>query len=182
MPPTLRVMISKSRSGFTLMEMMVIIFILILISAAVIPRVVAYLASEQLKSLEASIARLPGQARQDALRLQEPVRLRLEGSTIYEEEVPVVGDITQVKELDLGSTVQIDSAQKNYQNIETSSWDWTAYPDGTSDGGGVQFSVEGQEMSLIIPVLGNATWVTGPLPDESQDQWTAGQLQQRTTT
>jgi type II secretory pathway pseudopilin PulG len=172
-------MTNNSRSGFTLMEMIVIIFILVLISAAVIPNVVAYQRSEQEKSLVASIARLPAQARDDAVRLQVPVRLRIDGSTIVEEEVPLTGPVQQLNEVDLGSDIQVDQTQKNYQNIDSSSWDWTAYPDGTADLGGVQFSVESEQRSLIIPVVGNATWTTGALPDESQDQWTAGQLLQR---
>jgi type II secretory pathway pseudopilin PulG len=163
------------------MEMCVVIVVLVVISAAAMPRIVAYINSEQEKSLEASIARLPGEARLDAMKTQDPVRLRINGSSIVEEEVPLNGPATQLKEVDLGSSIQVDLTQKNYQNVDSSSWDWTAYPDGTADLGGVQFSVETESKSLIIPIQGQATWVSGPLPDESQDQWTAGQLQQRVT-
>ena len=160
-------------------EMAVIVVILLLISAVVIPNAVSFLDSQQLKSLEASIVRMPEQARNDAVKNQDPVRLRFDGSSIIEEEVPLNGAITQLKEVDLGSTVQVDLVQKNYLSGDPTSWDWTAYPDGTCDVGGVQLTVESETCSLIIPATGEAVWQTGTLPDESQDQWTAGQLQLR---
>jgi type II secretory pathway pseudopilin PulG len=163
------------------MEMAVIVAILILLVAVIIPRYAAIENSEQLKSLESSVARLPAQALKDAVKDQAPVRLRFDGTSVVEEEVPLNGAIEQLNSIDLGSSIQVDQVQKNYMDGNPSSWDWTAYPDGTTDTGGVQLTVDSETRSLIIPASGQVDWVTGPLPDESQDQWTAGQLQQRST-
>jgi hypothetical protein len=163
------------------MEMTVIIVILLLIAAAIVPNVVSVLNSEQLKSTEATIARLPAMARADAVKNQNPVQLRFDGSSVVEEEVEANGNTDLLNTIDLGDSVQVDQSQKNYLNVDPSSWDWTAYPDGTSDTGGVEVLIDSEKRSLIISSSGDALWTTGPLPDESQDQWTAGQLQQRAT-
>ena len=163
------------------MEMTVIVAILLLIAAAVIPNVVSVLDSEQLKSTEATIARLPAMARTDAVKDQNPVQLRFDGSSVIEEELEANGEVNQLQTIDLGDAVTVDQSQKNYTSVDPSSWDWTAYPDGTSDTGGLEVVIDSEKRSLIIPASGDAIWQTGPLPDESQDQWTAGELQQRST-
>jgi Tfp pilus assembly protein FimT len=177
-------LVSKKRlcAGFTLMEMTVILAVLTIITAAVVPTIVSVQASEQLKSTEATIARLPDVARNEAAKDQCPVRLRFDGSSVIEEELPLNGTVTQISEVSLGSNIQVDQTQKNYVTVDSAEWNWTAYPDGTSDIGGVQFSVDSETRSLIIPASGDSIWTTGPLPDESQNQWTAGQLLLRSTT
>jgi len=163
------------------MEVTVITAILILIAAVILPNVVSVINSEALKATEATIARLPTEARNDAIKNQNPVRLRFDGSSVIEEETLITGEVQQLKTIDLGTNVQVDQTQDNYITVDPSEWDWTAYPDGTSDVGGVQLTVDSEQRSLIIPASGDAVWTTGPLPDESQDQWTAGQLLQRAT-
>jgi Tfp pilus assembly protein FimT len=168
--------------GFTLIEMTVILVVLVIIAAAIVPNVVSVLQSEQLKSTEATLARLPDGVRNDAIKGQNPIRVHFDGSTMVEEELMPDGTIQQYKTIDLGSSVQVDQVQKNYQVADPSTWYWTAFPDGTSDIGGVQFTVDSEQESLIIPSFGKSVWQSGPLPDETEDQWTAGQLQLRTTT
>jgi len=164
------------------MEMTVITVILILIAAAIVPSYVSVEKSEQLKADEGTIARLASKTKNDAVANQNPVRLRFDGSSVIEEEVEQDGEINQLSEVNLGSTVQIDQAEKDYNTADPTSWDWTAYPDGTSDPGGIQVTIDSEVRSLIIPATGDAAWTTGPLPDVTEDQWTAGQLLQRTTT
>jgi Tfp pilus assembly protein FimT len=163
------------------MEMTVITVILILIAATIVPNVVEVLNSEQLKADEAMIARLPDKVRNDAVRNQNPVRLRFDGNSIIEEEVEVNDVTQQLSQVKLGNSIQVDQVQLNYANADPSSWNWTAYPDGTSDAGGIQVSIDSEVRSLVIPTTGESAWTTGPLPDESLEQWTAGPLLQRST-
>jgi hypothetical protein len=56
---------------------------------------------------------------------------------------------------------------------------WTAYPDGVTDKGGIQFGEGSEQKSLVFGAGGGTTWVDGDLPDQSLDQWPAGSLMQR---
>lgn len=181
MPPTSRA--SKAalrRRAFTLMEMVVVCAVLIIIAAAIVPNLVAITRSRALKDLEGNIARLPAEARNEALRSQTPVQLRLSGTMLVMEQVPTTGAPVQVKEVDLGSDIQVDSVQLNGKPSDTGTWAWTVYPDGSADSGGIQFSEGQAQRALILSPSGSARWITGELPDQSQDQWPAGQLLQRT--
>jgi type II secretory pathway pseudopilin PulG len=174
--PTLPV--TKCRA-FTLMEMVVVCAVLIIIAAAIMPNLVAMTRSRSLKDLEGSIARLPAEARNEALKSQTPVQIRVSGTMLVVEQVPDTGAPVQVEQVDLGSDITIDSAQLNGKSVDIGSWTWMVYPDGSADSGAMQFS-EGQvQKSLILYTSGDSRFITGPMPDQSQDQWPAGQLLQR---
>ena len=92
MPPTSRVIEPRGRRAFTLVEMIVVCAVLVIIAAAIVPNLVAITRSRSLKDLEAGVARLPLEARNEALQTHTPVRLRVSGTTLVMERVPVGGD------------------------------------------------------------------------------------------
>jgi len=165
--------------GFTLIEMTVVIAILLLMAAYIVPNAVAFLKSRTTQDLEASVARLPAEARNEAVGKQVPVHLRLDGTQIMMEDAPVDGQTTAVKHVDLGSNLTVEVMQLNGQTSDTGSWVWTAYPDGTTDKGGIQFGDGSTSKSLVFGANGGTRWVDGVLPDQSLDQWPAGSLQTR---
>lgn len=170
----------RRRRGFTLVEIVVVCAILIVIAGAIVPNLLTITQSRNLKDLEGNVARLPAEARNEAIQTQTPVRLRFSGTTIVMEEVPADGDPQQVKEVDLGDSLQVDTVQLNGKPSDVGSWEWTVNPDGSADSGGVEFSEGQAHKSLILSPTGTAQWISGDLPDQSQDQWPAGQLLQRT--
>jgi type II secretory pathway pseudopilin PulG len=159
--------------------MIVVCAVLIIIAAAIMPNMIAITRSRSLKDLEGSVARLPAEARNEAQKSQTPVQIRVSGTMLVMEQVPPDGAPVQVEQVDLGSDISIDAAQLNGQSTDIGSWTWMVYPDGSADSGAMQFS-EGQVVkSLVLTASGDSRFITGPMPDQSADQWPAGQLLQR---
>jgi type II secretory pathway pseudopilin PulG len=165
--------------AFTLVEMIVICAVLLIIAAAIVPNLLAITRSRSLKDLEADVARLPAEARNEAVQTDTPVRLLISGTMLVMEQVPATGDPQQIKEVDLGDSLQVETVELNGTPTDVGSWEWTVYPDGSADSGGIQFSEGQAQDSLILSSTGTAQWISGELPDQSQDQWPAGQLLQR---
>jgi len=166
-----------------LMELLIVMAVLVIASAAIMPNVVAYEKSQAAKKLEASIIRFPTEAKNEAVKSQMPVRLRIESDSLVMERVPLDATGSQqpqsVKQLSLGTDVQVENTQVANTSSNDASWQWTTYPDGSSDSGGIQFSIGSAEKSLVLPSTGDPQWVDGPLPDQSQQKWQAGQLATR---
>jgi type II secretory pathway pseudopilin PulG len=174
----LRAMISKARA-FTVVELNIVVLILLLAAAFVIPSILSIQKSRAIKDLEGNVARLPIEAQNASIKSQLPVTLQLQGTSLLIQETPVTGSPTTVKEVDLGQNLTIAVAQLNGKTVDSGSWIWHAYPDGTTDVGGLQFSEGSLTRSLVIYADGSSNWTNTELPDISQQQWPAGQLLQR---
>jgi hypothetical protein len=175
------VVIRGRSAGFTFVEISVVLVVLFIIASMVFANLATVTKSRALKDLEGKVARLPTPARNDAVRLNTPVQLRIQGTTLVEEQVPDSGEPTQLTNLDLGQDLTVDRVQLNGQDSDSGTWTWTAYPDGSSDSGGIEFSESGAQKALVLPSTGGAEWVNGALPDETQDTWPAGVYLQRSS-
>ena len=165
--------------GFTLIEMTIVITILALTAALIVPRVSAIKDSRAFHDQEAAIIRLPREARNEARRSGQPVTLRVSSNTLVIERTPSQDSSQVVKQLSLGSSFVVNRAQKGSEDTDISSWTWVAYPDGSSDKGGLEFTAGGKAKYLLLPSQGNALWDDGNLPPSAQERWKAGELQQR---
>jgi Tfp pilus assembly protein FimT len=178
----------RSQVGTTLIELTVVLVILLIIAAAVGPRVVAMLQSQDAKQLKAKIARLPAEAEAQAVTLQAPVRIRVSSNSIIMEQATLGTDgaITQdtaseqIKQVDLGDGLRLDNAQLNGMPSPPDSWEWVVYPDGSSDAGALEFEEDKSHFSLVITDHAASQWIEGDMPDQTQDIWPAGSLAQRT--
>lgn len=168
------------RRAFTLVELIVVLFVLVLLTTAVVPSVVALQRSRRLKSLEARVVRLPLQARNAAARSGTPVRLRVDGDALVLDRAPLNGAPEEITRVALGTSLQVEDVRTGGLSANTDSWQWTVYPDGSAEDGGVQFVERSARKALVLSSDGRAQWVTGDLPDRSRDRWPAGQLQSRT--
>lgn len=166
----------EKKYAFTLVELTVVCAILVIIAATIVPNLVAVTRSRSLKDLEGNVARLPAEARNEAVKSQTPVRLRVSGTTLVMERVPATGEPAQVKMVDLGDSLTVDAAQQNGKTTDAGSWVWMVYPDGSADSGGVEFTEGQAQKSLVLSANGGVQWIDGPLPDSAQDTWPAGQL------
>ena len=174
------------RRAFTLIELTLVIAVLALMVALVVPNLLAIKRSRDLLNLEAAIGRLPAEARNAAVKSGRPVTLQITGDALVMQQsqtdastAQTNGTSAQMKQVSLGSGIVVENAQQNGQPVDPSAWLWTAYPDGTADSGGLEFTEGSAVKSLVIPRDMNARWVDGALPDTSQDKWTAGELLQR---
>ncbi len=178
MPPTSPVT-SDKRRGFTLIELIVVLFVLVLLTTAIVPRVVALQKSRHLKDVEAGIIRLPAEARNEAVRSGVPVQVRIDGAALVLERVPAGGSPEEVKRVPLGRDLIVSGAEKAGQPADAGSWLWTIYPDGSADAGGIEFTEGTARKSLLLSSDGSAGWVSGGLPDGLPERWPAGQLETR---
>ncbi|MGI4791545.1 MAG: pilus assembly FimT family protein [Janthinobacterium lividum] len=177
MPPTSPV--TSKRRGFTLIELIVVLFVLLLLTTAIVPRVVAIQRSRRTKDLEAKIIRLPAEARNEAVRSGNPVRIRVDGAALVMDRAPINGTAEEVKRIALGTGIQVNTVEEAGQPSNTGSWQWTIYPDGSADDGGIQFTEGTAQKSLVLSSDGSVRWLIGDLPAGTPERWPAGQLQQR---
>ena len=172
---------SPKRPGYTLIELIVVLFVLLLMTTAVVPRVIALQKSRRLKDVEGRIIRLPAEARNEAVRTGKPVRLRVDGADLVLDRVPLNAASEEIKRVNIGTAVQVDSVEQDGRPANTGSWQWTVYPDGTAEAGGIQFTEGAARKSLALSSDGGSQWVLGDLPDAAPESWPAGRLQQRTS-
>jgi Tfp pilus assembly protein FimT len=169
----------RTAAGFTLIELCIVLVVLMLFVGLVVPNLAAVKRSRELAVVEASIARLPIQARNEALTAKTPVTIRVSGSSLIMERTPTTGEAQSVRQVDLIDGIQIEAAQLNGQTVSGDGWKWTVYPDGTSDSGGLQFIEGSLQKSLLMTDKSETRWLGEALPDTTQDRWQAGELQQR---
>lgn len=168
-----------NRRGFTLIEMSVVIIVITLFAMIIVPSFIAMRRSRAYFDLEASVARLPIDAYNEARSGNRPAQLRVEGNALVIERVTADSDTQEIRRVELTSEMQVDRVQKNGESSDLTSWKWTVYPDGSADSGGVEFLVGGSHKSLALHKDGKSQWLSGDLPDATEEKWQAGEIQKR---
>ena len=167
--------------------MTVVLAILLLMAAIILPRAQAFLTSQNQRKTEAAILRMPIAAKNAAVKDQQPVTIRIDGTDLVEADTQFDsnGDITpasqttELKRVPLGDDIQIVSTTENGQSTSSGTWQWTVYPDGSCDECAIGFSLGSLHKSLVLPSYGQPHWVDGDPPDPTQNVWQAGELLQR---
>jgi prepilin-type N-terminal cleavage/methylation domain-containing protein len=177
------------RRAFTLIEMTVVITILAVMAAAIMPNLVAIKRSRELREQEWALQRLPGQARDEARRRNAKITLHMDGDDLVLSQVPKTGDGTydtadleEIKRVPLGEHLRIDAIRKGTETIDSGSWQWVAYPDGSSDGAHLSVVEGDKTKSLVVPVEGDAHWDTDDEDsdaDQDDERWEAGEVETR---
>lgn len=152
-----------------------IVFLLLLIATAVVPRWIAIQRSRDLQEMEVRVARLPAEARDDAVDAQMPVRIRLADDSLVLEKVPPGDNPESLGQVKVGSGLQITGVQQGGRAADPESWQWIVYPDGSAEDGGIQFSAGMRSQALVLFSDGSALWVTGDLSDRPPTRWPAGE-------
>ncbi|MES2463909.1 MAG: type II secretion system protein [Armatimonadota bacterium] len=177
----------KRRSAFTLIEMTVVITILAVMAASIMPNLVALKQSRELRELEWALQRLPAQARDEARQRNARVILRMDGDDLVLSEVRTAeggtegdAELEEIKRVPLGKNLRIDAVRKGMETISSSDWEWTAYPDGSSDNANLSVVEGDTNKSLVLPASGEAHWNTDDETEPAEDEpWQAGEVEQR---
>jgi len=104
---------------------------------------------------------------------------QLQRLTLIEPSLDGAQD-TEISAVQLTSTVQ--TGRLEIQGREANSADWVLnfYPDGSSDGGGVEFRRGNAVFALQVQAANGAIrLIDGPLPDVSTQRWQAGEIEHR---
>ncbi len=200
MPQTLSRAVSNRRNrGITLIEMSVVVMV-ILIMAALIERNFSHV-KEGLaqRAFTSSLRSEVIRARLTAIQDGKTVTMQYDpaGSTFTLSEPTT--DTTSSNQAPIKITDLQSQPTESVHSIpiapgitfstfrigtnDTGNGDWKLhfYPEGRSDGGGVQMMVGKVTESLLIDPHGLPTYVSGPLPDASNDVWQSGTYEQRAT-
>jgi prepilin-type N-terminal cleavage/methylation domain-containing protein len=167
--------------GFTLIELSVVIVILLLLAALVMPNLYVLRHSRALYDMEAAIARIPQDAGSEARRSHLPVRVRIEGDAFILERIPEAqtDDPVTFQRTAFSSEIRVERARLGQEDRDTATWQWTVYPDGSAESGGLEFTVGAARRALALYRDGKSQWLTGNLPDTSEEQWPAGEIERR---
>lgn len=174
---------SRTSSGFTLIEMMVVITLLVLMAAMVVPNLARLREAQQKRDFVSGLATFARQAREEAITGGQSVRLRLgDGESALEI---VTTDLTSGDERTIRTRRFPDGFGTGQTRIEDtlapgSEWQLTFFPDGSSERGGIEIT-EGQRVYALVldNEIGQPRLVEGNLPDLSQDRWAAGEIERR---
>jgi len=86
--PVNRLRLRRAAGGYTLIEACAVIVVVAVLAASVIPNLVALKRTRDIRKVEASVQRLPLQARVEARLGRVPVVMRVEGDELVLERRP----------------------------------------------------------------------------------------------
>lgn len=163
--------------GFTLIELSVVIAILALLAATVFARIAAIKDSQTYHAFVNQLGEIGTQTREEAIALAKPVDLEFD-STNNRFSIHTVDDnggdqVLSSLPVPAGYTPQ--RFQLSGKDSDAGEWKLYFYPDGSSDGGGVQISQGNNTISLYCDATtGKSKLTHDQLPDPSSLNWIAG--------
>jgi prepilin-type N-terminal cleavage/methylation domain-containing protein len=197
--------VMKRGRGFTLVEMTVVLVVLVVMVSLIAPNIFSMQSAQAQRSSYGKALDFARQAREDAIESGTTYALAYDPSKsqfLIKRQAPPdssatsagnlpppaprplanvqsVSDLQDVTSLQLPEGVEANKFQAQDNSVDPSSWLVHFYPDGTSDGGGVEIA-RGQAIdSLQVTQDGLPTLVEGELPDASEQQWQAGTYAQK---
>lgn len=173
---------SRTR-GFTLIEISAVIAVLGLFAALIMPNLLAQRASRTARSFVAALPRLASEAREIAIAERRVTSLRFdEAQGLLQVVVDAQQDEnedTLLREARMPEGFEMTTLRLEEEDVAPGEWIMRFYPDGRSDGGGIQVGDRGRPISLLIDREGNTRLLKGPLPAAEEAQWPAGEYEQR---
>lgn len=183
------------------------LFVLVLFAALIAPNLVSMRSAQERRGAYGQVSDLVQEARLDAVNdnatyaltwdaqassfdlKKEPPNQQNSASSNSSMAVPEprplqgsqsISDFQQVKALALPSPLKADTFRVATQVSDPGSWAIHFYPDGSSDGGGVEIVDGTGRKSLVVDRYGLSKLSDGPLPDPNDQKWTAGTYAQKT--
>ena len=174
--------------GFTYIEMLVAVFVVMLMASIAVPNIVEFHQSQDLRTFKAKLIAYAKEARSIAIDSGDTVTMTYDKDAKQIEIVDQTssGQTLPVHRLKMPDNVtakRFSSEQQGAsaeEGTEGSAWKVSFYSDGACAGGGIEFSERDEPFSFVLQRTGSeGRIVDGPLPDLSLDQWQAGSYAQR---
>lgn len=173
----------RRASGFTLIEVSVVIVVIAAMAVLVLPNMVAIEQSRQRRAAESALQRLPAEAREESRRLKAPVTVRVEGDELVMERWFVGEDAgrepEEIKRISLYGSVKIENVRQGSESYSPDEWEWTAYPDGSSPSANLEVTEGESTKMLYFPPDGDGRWLLDGEEDPTEGGWDAGEVQVR---
>ena len=175
---TLRIKaLRNKKSGFTLIELMVVCMILVLIAGFVVPNVISMKASDDYHSTVSAIRRMALDARERAISSGKTEQLVYDDSAKAMEIQQLGDDGTATTQVTTPIADELAPTRFEIEGKDVASADFklTFGADGHSNGGGIEFP----NLSVWVDQNGAPVIVDGALPEPTDRRWQAGELEQR---
>jgi prepilin-type N-terminal cleavage/methylation domain-containing protein len=171
---------ARNKRGFTLIELSVVIIVLALIAATVLPRLSTLESSREYRDFRLAVRRLGLEAREQAISRGLPTSVTFDES---EQTLNIVidsdGEETTLRTVEVVEGVEPARFAADNAETNASEWKLTFYPDGRSDGGGIDFESNGDLFTLYAEKSGSVHFADGEMPDLTSEQWPAGEYEHR---
>ena len=166
-----------NKRGFTLVEMLVVLTVLLLAATAIAPSLVSMKQTSDRRETIAAIKRLAETARERAVSSGQTTQVIYDETTkqFQIEDVAQDGTTTQAQVIQLLAGIEPQKFQLAGQDSSSSDFKLMFTGDGHSNGGGVEFP----DFSIAVDTYGISQFISGPLPDATDLLWQAGNLEQR---
>lgn len=167
-----------SKSAYTLVEMLVVITVLALVSAAIAPSLLSMQKSADRRECISGIKRVAAVARERAVQNGLTTQVVYDDSNkqLQVQDVDDQGNATTINQVTLRGGIEPDKFQVQGKDSNASDFKLTFTADGHSNGGGIEF----EDFSILVDSNGFSKYMTGALPDPLDQEWQAGDLEQRT--
>jgi prepilin-type N-terminal cleavage/methylation domain-containing protein len=170
--------------GFTLIELTVVITVLAVLASAVVPNLVAYQASQREHAFLDNLVGLGAIAREKAIASGRNVDIEYDDSAdaFRLHTTDVNGDDQDLNTLSVPGAIKANKFQLLGSDSGPSDWKLNFYPDGSSDGGGVEL-IQGDSGVISLNVdarTGRSELLHDSLPDPRANSWQAGDYVHRT--
>lgn len=156
------------------------IAILMILSAAISPAVGGWINGQTTRTFLNSFNNLPAKAKNLAVSTNKNVALTFDGSSFRLGSTDSNGDATDLGAISMPEGIDVSRLFSDGQVTDSSDWKLYFYPDGTSDGGGVELNRGNSLYSLSVDKgTSLATVSDGEMPDGENTSWPAGDYVQR---
>lgn len=158
-----------------------VIVVLAMISAIVVPRIKSMESSREYRNFRLGLRRIAMEGREQAISRGSQTRLALDESqpSITVLAVGEDGQESPLETLPIPAGVGVVRMTVAGTDSSASEWRVANYPDGTSDGGGVEFEAGSDSFYLAAEQDGTIVFGEGSLPDQAAKKWEAGEREQR---
>lgn len=175
-------MAKSNRSGFTALELSVVVTMLAIFVTLVLPNLVSQQATERDRAFKVTLNRLAIQAREGAITDNRIYHLAMDGEQkIVLRKEDDNGDPSTsdpVASIDIPDGTSPNEFMKSGKASNVGDFDVLFYPDGTSDTGGIVFQRGQDTYALNIDAKAHGE-VDDALTDTTVTTWDAGTYEQR---
>jgi len=189
----------KRNRGFTFVEMVLVIIMVIMFSAIVFPSVIAVQRSQSASGFRIGLENVAQIARRQAVLqnratvlkfgsnneigwdyVEDPVETDTQSTNSNTQQEDAI-ELGQVRNgISLVENTEFTGYRRNELDESQSEWQVGFFPDGTADRAVAEFTQDGKSYILIIsPLNGASNIVEGTLDDYEGEGWEAGEIERR---
>lgn len=172
---------ARGRRGFSLIELSVVVLVLAMLAATVVPRLVALRRGDEVRRFKMKLPALIGEARSRAISSGETAVVQLQASeNRFGLASGAESSESQAKTISLPGDAAVQKTRIGRTEGEASDWEIRFFPDGTCQGGAIEFRIDGSILTLVVDGRsGRAQWTEGGIPPIEDEEWAAGELEIR---